>query len=117
MLGFAGKGQHSHDSANAASEAYRAVDTQQMFKKTTVTQAARPLNGKDVKVLRANLQAAFPNLQIDQVTAYRPNSHWPPRPTDGHSPNAGELEPLLPPDTETRVALCSWTSSCRRKRR
>ena len=38
-----------------------------------MTQAARALSGKDVKVLRANVQAAFPYLRIDQVDARCPS--------------------------------------------
>ena len=49
-----------------------------MFTKATVSQAPRALSGKDVKVLRANVQAAFPNIQTDQVSPQRPTPTGPP---------------------------------------
>ena len=97
-----------------------------MFKKTTVTQAARPLNGKDFKVLRANLQAAFPNLRVDQVTADRPLTHrgrHPHAKTHGHA-FAGtdvlqlltflpvtQLDELLPPKATVNITRLSNRSS------
>jgi len=85
-----------------------------MFKKTTVTQAARPLNGKDVKLLRADLQAAFPNLQVDQVMIDRPRPPLAATPRGVTLGNACRLSDMCCLSL-TPFPQRSWTSSCRRK--
>ncbi len=85
-----------------------------MFKKTTVTQAARPLNGKDVKLLRADLQAAFSNLQVDQVMIDRPPSPRAATPGGVTLGNACMLSDICCLSL-TPFPRRSWTSSCRRK--
>ena len=90
-----------------------------MFKKTTVTQAARPLNGKDVKLLRVDLQEAFPNLQVDQVMvgpipsplAATKTCSCPTLPLVADALAATQLDELLPPKAVVNITRLSNRSS------